>query len=220
MLSRLKHLLLGTLRRQLTVGMAVLVAATMLLFVQDITRRAQVQLMDQQTLQARALSQSVARASAVWVASHDLAGLQEIVAGLHDYPDLSHAIVLDPQGLVLAHSDQSRRGLYLRDLPVEAKATVLQRTANMVDVASPVILGGKTIGWVRIVGWVRIGLGGKALAAEIATLRRQGLGYALLAIVISAVFATFTGRVLSRRLSAIQQVADAVQAGERAIAGR
>ena len=54
MLDRFKHLLLGTLRRQLTVGMAVLVAATMLLFVQDITRRAQVQLMDQQTLQARA----------------------------------------------------------------------------------------------------------------------------------------------------------------------
>jgi len=213
MLFRLKHLLTGTLRRQLTVGMAVLVAATMLLFVQDITRRAQVQLMDQQTLQAQALAQSVARASAVWVASHDLAGLQEIVAGLHDFPDLSHAIVLDPQGMVLAHSDQSRRGLYLRDLPVEANTTVLQRTANMVDVASPVILGGKTIGWVRIVGWVRIGLGGKTLAAEIATLRRHGLGYALRAIALSAVFAAFAGRVLSRRLNAIQQVADAVQAG-------
>jgi signal transduction histidine kinase/CheY-like chemotaxis protein len=57
-------------------------------------------------------------------------------------------------------------------------------------------------------------LGGKTLAAEISTVRRQGLGYALLAIVISAVFAAFAGRVLSRRLDAIQQVADAVQAGD------
>jgi signal transduction histidine kinase/CheY-like chemotaxis protein len=214
MLARLKQLLLGTLRRQLTVGMAVLVATIMLLFNLDMARREHILLMEQQTLQAQALSQSVARASAVWVAAHDLAGLQEIVAGLRDYPDLSHAIVLDPQGMVLAHSDKSRRGLYLRDLPVEAKATILQRTGDMVDVASPVILGGKTVGWVRIVGWARIGLGGKTLAAEISTVRRQGLGYALLAIVISAVFAAFAGRVLSRRLDAIQQVADAVQAGD------
>jgi signal transduction histidine kinase/CheY-like chemotaxis protein len=214
MLARLKQLLLGTLRRQLTVGMAVLVATIMLLFNLDMARREHILLMEQQTLQAQALSQSVARASAVWVAAHDLAGLQEIVAGLRDYPDLSHAIVLDPQGMVLAHSDKSRRGLYLRDLPVEAKATILQRTGDMVDVASPVILGGKTVGWVRIVGWARIGLGGKTLAAEISTVRRQGLGYALLAIALSAVFAAFAGRVLSRRLNAIQQVADAVQAGD------
>ena len=214
MLARLKQVLLGSLRRQLTVGMTVLVATIMLLFNLDMARREHLHLMEQQTLQAQALAQSVARASAIWVAAHDLAGLQEIVAGLRDYPDLSHAIVLDPQGLVLAHSDQSRRGLYLPDLPVEAKATILQRTGDMVDVASPVILGGKTVGWVRIVGWARIGLGGKTLTAEISTVRRQGLGYALLAIALSAVFAAFAGRVLSRRLNAIQQVADAVQAGD------
>ena len=210
-LTRLKGWLLGSLRRQLTVGMAVLVAAIMLVFVQDMVRREQALVMSRQALQAKSLAQSVAQASAVWVASRDFAGLQEIVDGLRNYPDLSHAIVLDPQGQVLAHSDRSRRGLYLSDLPFAAKTTVLQRTPAMVDAASPVMLGGKPI------GWVRIGLGSKSLAAEITAVRQQGAGYALMAIVLSVLFAAFAARALSRRLNAIKQVADAVQAGDASL---
>jgi PAS domain S-box-containing protein len=210
-LTRLKGLLLGTLRRQLTVGMAVLVAAIMLLFMQDIIRREQAYLMDQQALHAQALAQSVAKASAIWVASRDFAGLQEIVEGLRDYPGLSHAMVLDPQGLVLAHDDTKRRGQYLGDLPADAKTTLLQRTEAMVDAASPVMLGGKPIGWVRIV------LNGELLAAEVRAVRQQGAWYALLAIALSVAFAAFAGGVLSRRLQAIQQVADAVQAGDAGV---
>jgi signal transduction histidine kinase/ActR/RegA family two-component response regulator len=207
-LPRLKGWLFGTLRRQLTVGMAVLAGALILLLVHDMTLRQQAHVMEQQSRQAQSLSQGVARASAVWVASRDFAGLQEIVDGLNDYPDLRHAIVLDPQGLVLAHGDVKRRGLYLGDLPAEAQTTILQRTEALVDAASPVMLGGKAI------GWVRIGLGGESLAAEIAHIRWQGLGYALLAIVLSVAFAAFAGRMLSRRLDAIQRVADAVQSGD------
>jgi len=198
MLTLIKGWLMGTLRRQLTVGMAVLVAAIMLLFVQDMTRREQAHLMSDHNLQAQSLAQGVARASAVWQASRDFAGLQEIVDGLRDYPDLSHAIVLDAQGLVLAHSDARRRGLYLSDLPAEATTTILQASQALVDVASPVMLGGKPI------GWVRIGLGGKSDAAEIVAVRQQGLGFGLAAIVLSVLFASFAGRVLSQRLHAIQ----------------
>ncbi len=207
-LTLIKEWLLGTLRRQLTVGMAVLVAAIMLLFVQDMTRREQAQMMSGHNLQAQSLAQGVARASAVWLGSRDFAGLQEIVDGLRDYPDLSHAIVLDAQGLVLAHSDVKLRGLYLSDLPIEATTTVLQRTQALVDVASPVMLGGKPI------GWVRIGLGGETLAAEITTVRQHGVWYTLVAIVLSMVFSGLAGHVLSRRLHAIQKVADAVQSGD------
>jgi signal transduction histidine kinase/ActR/RegA family two-component response regulator len=210
-LTRLKRLLLGTVRRQLTIGMAVLVSVIMLLFVQDMTRREQAFVMEQQSLQAQALAQSVAQASAVWVASRDFAGLQDIVDSLRDYPDLSHAIVLDLNGQVLAHSDTRRLGMYLGDLPEKAQLTVSQRTARLVDVASPVLLGSKPI------GWVRIGLAGDALAAALEEVRREGIWHALLAIVLSVVFATLVGRVLSRRLNVIQQVADAVEAGNSSL---
>ncbi len=75
MLTRLKGWLLGTLRRQLTVGMAVVVGASMLLFVQDMARRGQADAMDRQALQAQALAEGVAKAAAVWVASRDFAGV-------------------------------------------------------------------------------------------------------------------------------------------------
>ena len=208
MLVKLKGWLLGTLRRQLTLGMALVVAVTMLLFVEDMTQRQQAQVLDQQSRQAQALAQGVSKASAVWLASRDFAGLQEIIDGVAGYPDLSHAIVLDAQGLVLAHSDVSRRGLYLSDLPNEAKLMVMQRTVRLVDVVAPVMLGGNSI------GWVRIGLGGDALAAELEKVRRNGVLYALTAIAFSVLFAAWVGRVLSRRLNAIQQVADAIQSGD------
>ena len=210
-LSRLAGWLLGTMRRQLTLGMAVLVTAIMLLFVQDISQREQAHAISRQVQQAQSLAQSVARASAVWLASRDFAGLQEIVDGMRDYPDLSHAIVLDLQGQVLAHNEDLRRGLYLSDLPTEAKPTVMQRSTGLIDVATPVMLGSKPI------GWVRIGLGGKTLATEMAAVRRQGLGYALLAALLSMAFAAFAGRLLSRRLAAIQQVANAIQSGDTGV---
>jgi signal transduction histidine kinase/ActR/RegA family two-component response regulator len=208
MLVKLKGWLLGTLRRQLTLGMALVVVVTMLLFVEDMTQRQQAHVLDQQSRQAQALAQGVSKASAVWLASRDFAGLQEIIDGVAGYPDLSHAIVLDAQGLVLAHSDVSRRGLYLSDLPNEAKLMVMQRTVRLVDVVAPVMLGGNSI------GWVRIGLGGDALAAELEKVRRNGVLYALTAIAFSVLFAAWVGRVLSRRLNAIQQVADAIQSGD------
>lgn len=207
-LGRLRDWAFGTLRRQLTLGIAILVASVILLFVQDITRREQSAAVAQQSRQAQALAQSVAKASAVWLASRDVAGLQEIIDGLQGYPDLSHAIVLDNQGQVLAHSDTQRRGQYLSDLPQQAQTTLLQQTPNLVDVASPVMLGGQPI------GWARIGLGGKALAAQISAVRRQGLEYALLAVALSVLFAALAGSLLSRRLNAIEQVANAIQDGD------
>ena len=208
---KLKAWLAGTLRRQLTLGMALVVAVIMLLFVQDMTRREQAHVLAQQSSQAQALAQSVAKASAAWLASRDFAGLQEIVDGLAGYPDLSHAIVLDAEGLVLAHSEISRRGQYLSDLPEEAQLKVLHRTARLVDVANPVLLGGKSI------GWVRIGLSGDALAAELEQVQWNGIGYALFAIALSVLFAALAGRTLTRRLNVIQRVADAVQTGDKTL---
>lgn len=115
MLTPLKRLLAGTLRRQLVVGMTLIVACMMSVFVWDMTRREQVSEKERQTEQALALANSVAISSAEWVASRDLSGLQEIVQGLAQYPDLRHAIVLNLRGQVLAHTEPGRRGQYLDD---------------------------------------------------------------------------------------------------------
>ena len=80
----------------------------------------------------------------------------------------------------------------------------------LIDIANPILMGGKTI------GWVRIGLGRASFQAQLADMARNALNYVLLAIVLSSLVALWAGRYLIRRLSAIQQVADAVEAGQTA----
>jgi PAS domain S-box-containing protein len=206
MTKKLIFLLVGTLRRQLIVGMVLIVASIMSLFALDQMRRQQDMEMGQQSEQAVALARGVAASSAVWVASRDYSGLQEIVKGISRYPNLRHIIVLDLKGQVLAHNDPTKIGLYLTDLPPEAKLRTL-RTASLLDVVNPVMLAGHQV------GWVRVGLSQDSFQAEIALVQRKGIVYALIAIALSVLLAVLAGRYLTRRLYAIQQVADAVQAG-------
>ncbi|MDP2806395.1 MAG: PAS domain S-box protein, partial [Gallionellaceae bacterium] len=206
MAKKLIFLLVGTLRRQLVVGMVLIVASMMSLFALDQMRRQQAVEMGRQSEQAVALVRGVAASSAVWVASRDYSGLQEIVKGISRYPNLRHIIVLDLKGQVLAHNDPTKIGLYLTDLPPEAKLITL-RTASLLDVVNPVMLAGHQV------GWVRVGLSQDSLQAEIALVQRKGILYALIAIALSVLLAVLAGRYLTRRLYAIQQVADAVQAG-------
>jgi PAS domain S-box-containing protein len=205
--DRLKSCLTGTLRRQLVVGMVLVVTTMMSAFIWDLTRRQQAAAQELQSSHAVALAQSVSASSAVWVASRDYSGLQEIVNGLTRYPDLQHAIVLDTKGQVLAHTDVSRRGLYMTDLPSHPVLEFLGQDATVVDVADPIMLAGHHI------GWVRIGLGQNSIAGQMAIITRNGVVYAVIAAALAALLATLAARRLTRRLYAIQSVADAVQAG-------
>ena len=100
MLARLRWLFAGTLRRQLVVGMSLVVASMTSVFVWDLTRRQEAGMLEQQSEQALALARSVAAASTAWVASRDLSGIQEIVEGFARYPDLRYLIVLDRAGQI------------------------------------------------------------------------------------------------------------------------
>lgn len=207
MFDRLQRLLVGTVRRQLLIGMVLIVASMMSVFVWDLTQRQRALALEQQTERAVAIARSVAMAGAVWVASRDFGGLEEIIAGIAQYPDLRYAMVLDSNGQVMAHSDPARRGQYLTDLPPVAELKVLQRRVSLVDVASPVLMNSRPI------GWVRIGLGGTLLEGRLVEIRRSGIFYTLLALALSVIFAVLASRHLTRRLDAITQVANAVQAG-------
>lgn len=207
MFKQLKRLLVGSLRRQLMLGMVLVVSVMMSLFVWDLTRQQQAEALDRQSERAVALARSVAVSSAVWVLARDFAGLQDIVDGLVQYPDLRYAMVLDSSGRVLAHSDPSRFGQYLTDLSPTAALTVFRRDVQLVDVATPVMMEGRQI------GWVRISLAGDLLAARLDQIRRNGIFYTLLALVLTVVLAYLSSRYLTRRLRAIARVAHAVQAG-------
>ena len=206
--SKLKQRVAGTLRRQLMVGLALIVSTSMSLFVLAQTLRQQTVLIDEQSAGVLVLAKTVATSVAVWVASNDLAGVQDVLDSMEQHPDLKHAIVLDTRGRVLAHSDRTRRGLYLLDLPSQAKPKVFQASNHLVDAGSPIVLAG------RHIGWVRIGMGDSVFGARLAQTVQSGIYAAVTALVLSIALAILAGNYLTRRLNAIQKVAKAVRAGQ------
>jgi signal transduction histidine kinase/ActR/RegA family two-component response regulator len=192
---------------------ALLNAVMMSLFVWYLTDRQQDMLLERQTEYAIALANSIATSSSGWLAAQDYSGLQEIIDAQRRYPDLLFAMILDQEGHVLAHSDTKVVGQYLQDLPkTRMNGTgynIISQAAELVDVATPVVLVGREI------GWVRIGLGQETTAQRLRTITRSGVINAIAAIVIGSLAVAFLGWRLTRRLYAIQSVADAIQAGDR-----
>jgi len=202
-------LMFGTLRRQLVWGVVGVHALMMSMFVADLTLRQRAMLHEQQIELTTALAQSVATSSAGWLAANDVSGLQEIVDAQRRYPELAYAMVLDPAGRVLAHTDRLRLGKHLHDLPEKPALTDLSQGPELVDVVAPAVLAG------RHVGWVRVGLGQKAASARLSRITRDGALYALGAILIGSFIAGVMGKRFTRRLHAIQKVVDAVRVGSQ-----
>lgn len=206
MLEKLHQLLLGTLRQQLIFGITLTVTLTMALFVWNVTARQQAVVVEQHKVQVISLANSLATSSAVWVASRDFSGLQEIVDGISRYPNLNHVIVLGPHGQVLAHTDKSKVGLYVTELPNESSGETVQATKSSIDITKAIVLAGKTI------GRVRISLDRKPYLDEITKMQSNAVLYAFVAILFVIFITSLVSRYLTKRLYVIQQVADKVQA--------
>lgn len=214
MFKRLRALLVGTLRRQLVLGVVLTNTALIALFMWGAMARQQSLLLDRQSEFAAALAQSVATSSAGWLESRDFFGLQEIVRAQSRYPELLYAMILDIHGRVVAHSDPGRVNQFVLDLPrtghgeTPFSPSILSRSPALVDALSPVLLNNHQI------GWVRVGLGQQTLNTRLVYIAREGLWYAGVAISIGAVLAGIMGWHLTRRLYRIRQVTNAVQAGD------
>ena len=208
MIGKIKYLLFGTIRKQLIISVAIVHAVLMALFVWDLTDRQRDLLLERQIDQAEALAKSIATSSAGWVAARDIYGLQEIITAQSRYSELLFAIIIDRDGLILAHSDTSHVGAYIRDMPTTIEPQLLSRTPKLVDAVSPIILADYDI------GWVRIGLGQQKTAERLADITRNGIIYAIFAIFIGSGLAWYMGTQLTRKLHAIQTSADAVSQGD------
>jgi PAS domain S-box-containing protein len=208
-MHKLYNFFLGSLRGRLIIGVALVHAVMMTIFVVDLTMRHRAMLFDHTVAEAESLAQTLSTSAAGWIAASDISGLQEIVDTQRRYPELVFAMAVDKHGRVLAHTDQSLRGEYLLDLPHTIEQTMLTKTHGLVDVAVPATLGGKHV------GWVRVGIGQKDSAEKLMEFTRSGIIYALSAILIGSIIAWIMGRQISRRLYAVKETIDAVRSGNR-----
>ena len=208
---RLREFFFGSLRRQLIFSVAAVHAVMMSLFIWDLTERQHDMLLDRQAEQAQALAQTLATSAAGWLAARDISGLQELVEAQRRYPQLAFAMLLDREGRVLAHTEHARQGQYVRDLPREVKLTLLTRDPTLVDAIAPATLAG------HAVGWARVGIGQQETRAKLDAITRNGVFYALAAIVIGSILALLMGNRMTRKLYALRRVSETVRVGHREV---
>jgi len=205
----------ASIRRQLMLGIILVHAVLMSIFVYDLVERQRTFLHIQSVEQARSLSTTLAANSVSWVLANDVVGLEETVKAQINYPSLRYAMVLSPEGRVLGHTDVNKVGLYINDttsgklLTVKKEQTILINDLLSIDVASPIVSHG------QFIGWARVNLTQKDTSKNLQVITRNGLLYTDLAIVIGALFAYFMARGITKGLHNIVEVAEGVKKGNQ-----
>ena len=214
-LSRLSGLWNRSVRHQLVIGVAVVHALLMTVFVIDMVSRQQDFLRNEALAKADALARTLAVASASAVLSRDIGGLEEIIGATRNMPGLTYASVIDPAGRVLAHTRPELEGKYVSDplslslLERTPRLQYLVITKDQIDLAMPIVTGS------RMLGWARIGLAQSAQQKNLNRVVEDGMSYAVIAILMGGLFALYIGARLSSGLDKLVTAVDAVRAGDR-----
>ncbi len=163
------------------------------------------------------LAYSLAVSSSSWLVARDVAGLQEVTAGFASTPDLKFAVVLSRRGEVLASTRSGQTGYFFTDavsrrlLEGPPRTQVLISEADLIDVAAPIMSG------VRHVGWARIEMTQDAANRHLAELARNGVLFALGALLVVSVVAAALARRLTRRLARLVRLSEGVGRGQESM---
>lgn len=213
--AALRRFWIGSLQRQLVLGIVLVHALLMGIFVFELVQREQAFLQQQSRDQAASLARTLATNSTVWVLASDLAGLDELIRSVDRYPDLRYAMLVDAEGRVLAHSRSDIAGQYLLDpvsqrlLNAPSETQLLYKDGQLVDVAEPVLVGEERL------GWARVGLGQDRVRENLAQVARHGLLFAAIAVLAGILFAWFMARGLTRDISTLVHTAEGIRQGRR-----
>jgi hypothetical protein len=148
---------------------------------------------------AKGLARALASSSASLVLTNDIAGLQEVLQGFADAPDLKFALVLSPRGEVLGATNPHLIGRYVNDavskglLDVSAEFTTLIDDDALIDVAMPIKVSDRHVGWARVEMTLR------SSNANLNLLGSTGFGFSLLAVIASFVMAAWLSWRLTRK---------------------
>ncbi|MEI6558923.1 MAG: response regulator [Rhodospirillaceae bacterium] len=204
-------------RYQLALGVALVHAVMMTVFVGDLVLRQRAELMRSSLNQTAGLAQTLAAASISWVLAQDQAGLQEVVQALHHLPGLRYAMVLSPDGRVLGDTEPGRIGKYLADPVSRGLVTGAHQPATLIANSRQVDTAAPILAEERLVGWARVSFDRGDVTAALARVTWNGVEFTLLAIVLGTVFAFAVANRLTRRLDDVVEASERVCRGEREV---
>jgi len=194
-------------------GIILVHAVLMTIFVFDLVNRQRDFLHSQSIEQAHSLTETLATNSTSWILANDIIGLEEVLQSQRRYPGLQYAMVLNPQGRVLGHTQREKTGLYISDdiskslLQSTTKQQTLVDSPLLIDAASPIFSNNEFI------GWARVGLGQEKITAGLNIITRDGIFYTIAAILIGALFAFFMAKGITKGLKHIVDVAEGIKLG-------
>jgi len=204
-----------SIRFQLMLGIASVHAVMMSIFIVDLVERQRDFLSEQSKEQVLGLAETLAVSSTSWVIARDLVGLDELLQSNVTFPGLQYAMVLTPQDNVLAHTDKSKRGQYASDdisrrlLTSDATPQTLFSDSMLIDVAYPILVEEE------LIGWARVGISQNKIAQGLFAIKRDGVFYTLVAILIGSLFAYWMANSLTRGLQKLVVVADGIRQGRQ-----
>ncbi len=213
----LKRFFISSLARQFTFSVVILLAVLMSFFVYDLVSRQHEFLIKQSNKQVHGMAETLAANGASWILSNDVVGIEEIILSQSSFPELSYAMFININGKVLGYTDNNQVGRYVDDpisrqlLTIPAKTTVLYESSSFIDVAAPVFVKDRQI------GWARVGVDRGEIAHSLEAVTRNGVIYILVAIILGVLFSWFITRGLSAGIQGLTQALHKVIKGERDI---
>lgn len=208
MINNLKKIFTASLARQLILGIALVHAVLMSIFVFDLVGRQREFMIEQNTSQAKGLAETLAANGISWILSNDVVGIEEVIRSQSRFPGLDYAMFLDMNGKVLGYTDREKVGLYIKDsisqtlLGNSSQTTLLINNPSFIDVAAPVMINDQQI------GWARVGVNRHEIVHSLALVTNKGLIYTMIAISIGIIFAWLMAKGLT---SAVRQLSLAIQ---------
>lgn len=190
----------SSIRRKLVVGVAFVHLILMTIFIFDLVNRQRDFLWDELTQRTLHHAEVLAISSSLWVLSDDLAGMEEVIEGSSRGSGVRYAMLVEPSGRILAHTNRQKIGLYITDkTSVEALsgkpvARVYHQDENTIDAMAPIIVAD------HLVGWSILAVGKAATTAHLAYVTRTGILYTLAAIAIGTLFALLLSRSILGQL--------------------
>lgn len=213
----LKKIWTRSIARQLMLGIALVHAVMMTIFVVDLVGREKKFLIDLSLEQASGLAETLAANGVSWVLAQDFIGMDEIIKSQAGFPGLKYAMFLDTNGKVLAYTDIDQVGKYIEDdiskklLQAKPETYPLLDNSSFIDVAAPILANNQQI------GWARVAISREGITDNINHVTKNGLVYTLVAILVGTIFAWVMARGLTTDIRRLVSCANRSQEGEKGV---
>lgn len=187
-------------RWQLIISVALVHLVMMSVFIFDLVSRERDFLRKLSDDKAFSQLELLSRNSKSWLLSNDIVGLREVLPSIDVENELLYAMILSPEGQVLAHTDETKRDSYLVD--AISKAALMSKGAGdtkmriLVDTPEALHLNMPIYANDEIIGWGRLGVSRHLMQQNLELVSSNGIIYTLIAIMLGSLFAIFIANKL------------------------